>query len=387
MSEGNQGSLFIKDSRTSRKYEIPIHRNGVRATAFKRIKAPGTSQNTADKTADGLRVFDPGLQNTAVVETSTSFADSDRGQLFYRGHNLTQLWTCDFEAMLHLMVWNEYPTEQQIESLRFSLATAMMEVPKSVVDTIRSFPPPVPMVLAGLAAYMGYNPASIPAFNGGNIYHGNAKIIDKGIISTVAAYAVAVGLAASHRKGIKYTPASTQNTYYENLFVMMGIVNPSSGRPDPLHLSYFRRFAVLNADHSMTLSTFVMLATASSLPDPVSCLMSAIAAAYGPLHFGAPEAACRTLQRIGSLDNVPSFIEEVKRGERRLFGFGHRTYKVVDPRLGPIKHLLAELDAAKDSLFKVAQEIERVASGDEYFRTRRLNANADFYGHFVFTSM
>ncbi len=245
----------------------------------------------------------------------------------------------------------------------------------------------MPMVLAGLAAYMGCNPASIPASNGGNIYHGNAKNVDEGIIKTVAAYAVVVGLAASHRKGIKFTPASTRNTYYENLFVMMGIVNPSSGRPDSLQLSCFRRFAVLNADHGMTLSTFVLLATASSLADPMSCLISAIAAAYGPLHFGAPEAACRTLDQIGDPENVPPFIEEVKRGERRLFGFGHRIYKAVDPRLGPIKDLLAELDAAANPLLKVAQEIERVASADEYFKTRHLNANADFYGHFIFTSM
>ena len=245
----------------------------------------------------------------------------------------------------------------------------------------------MPMVVAGLAAYMGCNPASIPAFNGGNIYHGNAELVNEGIIRTVAAYAVVVGLAASHRKGNKFTPAPTQNTYYENLFTMMGNVNPSTGRPDPLHLSCFRRFAVLNADHGMTLSTFVLLATASSLADPMSCLISAIAAAYGPLHFGAPEAACRTLERIGSPANVPSFIDEVKMGKRRLFGFGHRVYKAVDPRLGPIKDLLTELDAAKSPLLKVAQEIERVASEDEYFKTRHLDANADFYGHFVFTSM
>ena len=243
------------------------------------------------------------------------------------------------------------------------------------------------MVLAGLAAYVGCNPVSIPAFNGGNIYHGNAKLADDGVIRTVASYAVVVGLAASHRKTMEFKPASIQNTYYENLFVMMGSVNASNGRPDPLKLSCFRRFAVLNADHGMTLSTFVMLATASSLADPISCLISALAAAYGPLHFGAPEAAYRTLERIGTPENVPSFIEEVKRGERRLFGFGHRTYKVVDPRLVPIKDLLTELNTAANPLLKVAQEIEKVASADEYFKARHLNANADFYGHFVFTSM
>ena len=245
----------------------------------------------------------------------------------------------------------------------------------------------MPMVLAGLAAYMAHDPAALPAFNGGNIYHNNARETDKAIIKTVAAYAVVVGLTASHRKGIPLSPASLENTYFENLFTMMGLVDPSTQRPDPVKLSCFRRFAVLNADHGMTLSTFVLLATASSLADPISCLISALAAAYGPLHFGAPESAYRVIQQIDRPENVPSFIEEVKRGERRLFGFGHRTYKVVDPRLGPIKELLVELDAASNPLLKVAQKIERVASADEYFRERRLNANADFYGVFFFIAM
>ena len=245
----------------------------------------------------------------------------------------------------------------------------------------------MPMVLAGLSAYLGKDPDTIPAFNGGNIYHGNTGLIDEGIMRTVAAYAVVCGLAASHRKGIPFTPASASNTYYENLFIMMDVVTNLNQRPDSKRLSCFRRFAVLNADHGMTLSTFVLLATASALADPISCLISSLSAAYGPLHFGAPEAACRTLQKIGDAQNVPAFIEEVKRGERRLFGFGHRTYKVVDPRLRPIKEILAELDAAADPLLKVAQEIEKVASADEYFRSRNLHANADFYGHFVFTSM
>ena len=311
------------------------------------------------------------------------------------------------------MVWKTYPTPLQTESLRYSLAKGMSEVPDSVVKAVRSFPrvspesasvfresgcsltasvdrktsPPMPMVLAGLAAYIGCDPTSIPAFNGGNIYHGHIENTDRSIIKTVAAYAVVVGLATSHRKDFEFIPASTNNTYFENLFIMMGMVDVSTRRPNPLKLSCFRRFAVLNADHGMTLSTFVLLATASSLADPISCLISSLGAAYGPLHFGAPESAYRVVKDIGCAENVPSYIEDVKRGGRRLFGFGHRTYKVVDPRLGPIKDLLVELDAASNPLLKVAQEIEKVASADEYFKKRQLHANADFYGVFFFIAM
>lgn len=115
--------------------------------------------------------------------------------------------------------------------------------------------------------------------------------------------------------------------------------------------------------------------------------MSSLAAAYGPLHCGSPESAYKVVKQIGCPENVPAFIEEVKRGERRLFGFGRRTYKVVDPRLGPIKDLLVELDAASNPLLKVAHEIEKVASADEYFKKRKLYANADFHGVFFFIAM
>ncbi|KAH8799343.1 citrate synthase-like protein [Xylogone sp. PMI_703] len=242
----------------------------------------------------------------------------------------------------------------------------------------------MPMILAGLAAYIGCDPEFIPASNGGNIYHGNQEKVGRAIIRTVAAYGVCIGLAASHKKGIKPTPASPDKTYFENIFNMMGHVDPMTGQPDPRILSCFRRFAVLNTDHGMTQSTFVLLATASSLPDPISCLISALAAAYGPLHFGATESAYKVIEKVGKPENVPALIDEVKRGERRLFGYGHRTYKTIDPRLAPIKELLVELDAGSNPLLRVAQEIDRIAAKDEYFTKRGLNANADFYGVFFF---
>jgi citrate synthase len=241
----------------------------------------------------------------------------------------------------------------------------------------------MPMILAGLAAYIGSDTESIPAFKGGNIYHGNPEKIDQAIIKTVAAYGVCVGLAASHRKGIKFTPASPDKSYFENIFTMMGNVNPSTGQPDPLILSCFQRAAVVNSDHGMTQSTFVFLATASSLPDPISCLISALAAAYGPLHFGATESAYKVIEKVSRPENVPALIDEVKRGEQRLFGYGHRQ-KTIDARLPFIKKLVKEMDIASNPLLKVADEIDRIAGNDKYFTKRGLNANADFYGVFFY---
>ena len=245
----------------------------------------------------------------------------------------------------------------------------------------------MPMLVAGLAAYLANDLDSIPAFNGGNIFHGNVEKTNEAVLKTVAAFACVMGIAGSHRRGIKFTPPSKNKSYYENLFTMMGIVDPATGAPDSLKLSCFRRFAVLNTDHGMALSVFANLVTTSSLADPISGVISSLAAAYGPLHFGAPESAYRTISKIGGLENVPAFLNEVKSGKRRLFGYGHRTYKTVDPRLAPIKDTLLELNVESDPLLKVAREIDRISATDEYFVKRGLHANADFYGVFCFIAM
>nr|ASK38711.1 citrate synthase-like protein [Paecilomyces divaricatus] len=387
----SHGALHIRDSRTSREYEIPIRRNTVLATDLKQIKASPVGADRADKVGDGLRVFDPGLKNTCVVETNMTYTDGHRGLLLFRGYALEQLWQAEFEDMLHLLVWGKYPTPSQREALRLTLATLMSTTPKHVAEVIETFPPtspPMPMIVAGLSAYLAHHADSIPACAGGNIYHGNPEQTDRAILRTAAAYAVVMGMAASHRRGIAFTPATTDNTYFENLFIMMGLVEPYTGRPDPVKLSCFRRFAALNSEHGMALSSFAMVVTASSLTDPISGLISSLVAAYGPLHFGAPEAEYKTIQAVGSVDQVPAFLEEVKSGKRRLFGYGHRTYTTIDPRVKPIKDMLfSELDGDSDPLVKVAREIDRLSSTDEYFIKRKLHANADFYGTFFFNRL
>ena len=224
----------------------------------------------------------------------------------------------------------------------------------------------------------------IPASTKPNLYR-DPKTADDAIIYTIATYAVAFGVIRCHRQGIAFTPPSVDNSYFENLFVMAGLVDSSTGRPDPVKLSCYQRFGIFNSDHGMALSVFSALVTASSQTDPISCLITATGAAYGPLHFGATETAKRALRQIGTVENVPSFIEEVKQGKQKLFGYGHRSYKGIDPRVQPIQELVRNLrlDSAANPLLKIAERIERVASGDEWFARRGLYPNADFYGHFV----
>ncbi|KAL2868055.1 putative citrate synthase [Aspergillus lucknowensis] len=384
----SSGTLFVRDSRTNKQYEIPIKRNAVSARYFKQIKAPGRGTNRADQVQTGLRVHDPGLINTTVVETAISFSDHERGLLLFRGYSLEELWESDFEDMLHLLVWGSYPMAPQRENLRRELAKNMLAVPESVQTAVRAMPsttPPLALMIIGLSAYLATIPGSIPASTSANQYQGNPDNVDQAVLRTVAGYAVVFGAVASHRQKKSFTPPSSDKTYCENLFVMSGLVDPATGSPDPVKLSCFRRFAMLNADHGMALTVFSALVTASSLTDPISCLITSVTAAWGPLHFGATESAQRALREIGTVDKIPEFLDEVKQGRRKLFGYGHRSYNGVDPRVRPIQSILKDLPST--DLLKLAEAIEQAASKDDYFRSKGLYPNADFYGNFVFTGI
>ncbi|KAJ5190013.1 hypothetical protein N7491_007946 [Penicillium cf. griseofulvum] len=384
------GTLFIRDSRTNVNYEIPINQNSVRATDLQRIRAPSVNSNRADQVAHGLRVYDPGLQNTAVTQSAISFSDHEHSLLLYRGCTLDQLWGCDFEEMFHLLLWGKYPTASQYEELRQRLAQYMQGVPDIVRQAIFNLPKttsPLPLILAGLSAYLACIPDVIPATTNATVFETDIERADQIILQTVAAYAVVFGAVRSHRIGITWKSPSLHQTYYENLFTMAGLVDPETNRPDPIRVSCFRRFGNLNAEHGMALTVFSALVTASSLTDPVSCLISAVAAAHGPLHFGATESAQHALHGIREPENVPAFIEEIKAGKRKLFGYGHRTYKGMDPRVRPIQSILKDLAYVHQPLLNVAEAIEEAAAKDEYFSTRGLYPNADFYGNFVFTGM
>lgn len=229
-------------------------------------------------------------------------------------------------------------------------------------------------------------PDVLPASSHASLYQDDLDRADRLILQTVACYAVVFAAVRCHRLDIPWQRPSMNRTYYENLFRMAGLVD-SETRPDPVKLRSFRRFSMLNSDHGMALVVFSTLVTASSLTDPISCLISAITAAYGPLHFGATESAQNALREIGDPANVPAFLEQVKTGKRKLFGYGHREYKGVDPRVEPIREILNDLDREPNPLFKIAEAIESAAITDDYFVSRRLFPNADFYGNFVFTSM
>ncbi|GES62110.1 citrate synthase [Aspergillus terreus] len=385
----SSGTLYIRDSRTNTQYQIPVKRNAVRATDLKRIKASPIGTDPADQVANGLRVHDPGLQNTTVMENDIIFSGHAESRVLFRGYSPQQLWNSDFEDMLHLLVWRSYPTEAEKKELSRRLANSMIAVPDSVKHAIQVFPrttPSLPMVLAGLSTYLGSLPDSIPASTRADLYPSSSENIDNAIIRTIAGYAVVFGLVSSHRTGVRFIPPSPDMSYCENLLTMAGLVDASTGRPDPVTLTCFRRFGMGNSDHGLAASTFSALVTGSSLADPISCMIAAVTSAYGPLHFAATETVQRTLRDIGTVENVPTFIDKIKRSKSKLFGFGHRMYKGIDPRVRMIHSIVKDLTPASDQLM-IAERLEELTSRDEYFQKKGLYPNGDLYGNLVFTGL
>ncbi|MCJ1432422.1 hypothetical protein MMC27_001778 [Xylographa pallens] len=210
--------------------------------------------------------------------------------------------------------------------------------------------------------------------------------VDKAIIKTLGAFQICVGLAACHRAGIPSRPVDANGSFLYNMFLITGNVDNSTGKPNPTSVYHIRRLWALGADLGHTNSTAAFLLGASTLADPLSCLISALSSGYGIMHFGAAEASLRSLVAIGGKDNVPNLIAKVKRREAKLFGYGHRIFKTVDPRILFGAQIMNEL-GSDHPLLQVAMEIDRIASEDEYFVSRKLQANSDLYIGVVYTAL
>ena len=188
------------------------------------------------------------------------------------------------------------------------------------------------MVLAGLSAWAGSDSTVIPACVGKDLYSGDLRMVDRQIVRTLSALGSIIAISYCRLTGRAFTPADPDKTFIENMLIMMGKVEKSTGQPDHKQVDCLERLWVLYADHELTNSTAAYLHVASSLADPFTCSIASISAAYGPLHGGAIETAFKTIERVGKPKNVPRLIEEVKAKKLRLFGYGHRIYKTVDPR-------------------------------------------------------
>ena len=245
------------------------------------------------------------------------------------------------------------------------------------------------MIIAGLSALQSIQMSLVPAHAAKNLYQGNAELVDQEVIKFIGNFTAVTALAYCHHTRRKFTEPLNDLSYIENFFVMTGHVDPITQLPNPRYVDFFDRLWICVANHEMTCSTAALLQTASSLPDIYSCMISALSAMYGPLHGGAIEVAYRNIQEVGSVENIPAKFDRVKARQERLYGYGHRLYKVRDPRSIFIKEVVEQLqdEISENPLLQVAFEMDRAASEDEYFLSRKLYLNADLYAAFAYNAM
>jgi citrate synthase len=369
-------TLAIKDNRTGKTYEIPIQNGTIRAMDLRQIKA------TPDDF--GLTTYDPAFQNTAACRSQITYIDGDKGVLLYRGYPIEQLAEqSDFLETAYLILFGELPTttDMQLWIKEVTLHTMLHENIKKFMEGFQYDAHPMGIFLSTVGALSTFYPDAKEIFSAESRRVQMVRLIAK--VPSIAAYAF------RHSIGRPYVLPDNDLSYPGNFLNMLFKMTEIKYQPNPVLERALDVLFILHADHEQNCSTHAMRGIGSSHVDPYSALAGAAAALYGPLHGGANEAVLRMLQEIGSIQNVPDFIKRVKGGEGRLMGFGHRVYKSYDPRAKIIKRIadLVFTVTGKNPLLEIALELERIALQDEYFVSRRLYPNVEFYSGLIYQAM
>ncbi len=369
-------SLTVTDNRTGRSYDLPIENGAVRATAFEQMKL--------DDDDHGLLLYDPAFLNTASCTSRITYIDGDRGILLYRGYPIEQLAEhSNFLETAYLLIHGELPNAAEYAAWEHDITihTLVHENVKSFMDGFHHDAHPMGMLLSTVGALSTFYPDAT------KIYDEEQRRIS--IYRLIAKMPTLAAFAYRHSRGLPYNYPDNDLSFAGNFLSMMfKMVEPRYHAIPEIEHALDVLF-ILHADHEQNCSTNAMRAVGSSHPDPYSATAAAIAALYGPLHGGANEAVIRMIERIGSVDRIPEFVAGVKAGKERLMGFGHRVYKNYDPRAKVIKRMADQVLAVTGTspLLDVARELETIALEDEYFVSRRLYPNVDFYSGFIYQAL
>jgi citrate synthase len=369
-------TLSITDNRTGKQYQIPIADGAIRAMDLRQIKAGPDDF--------GLITYDPAFQNTAACRSNITYIDGDKGILLYRGYPIEQLAEqSDFLETAYLILFGELPTvsEQQSWTREVTHHTMLHENIKKFMEGFQYDAHPMGIFLSTVGALSTFYPDAKQIFSTESRQKQTVRLIAK--VPSIAAYAF------RHSIGRPYVMPDNDLSFTGNFLNMLFKMTEIKYQPNPVLERALDVLFILHADHEQNCSTHAMRGIGSSHVDPYSALAGAAAALYGPLHGGANEAVLRMLQEIGSIQHVPAFIKKVKEGDGRLMGFGHRVYKSYDPRAKIIKRIadLVFTVTGKNPLLEIALELERIALQDEYFVSRRLYPNVDFYSGLIYQAM
>jgi citrate synthase len=369
-------TLTITDNRTGKKYDVPIQDGAIKATDLRQIKV------RADEF--GMMTYDPAFMNTAACKSRITFIDGDKGVLLYRGYPIEQLAEqSDFLETAYLILFGELPTARQCDewSRRITLHTMLHTNIAKLMEGFRHDAHPMGMFISTLGALSTFYPDAKEIFSVESRGLQTVRLIAK--VPSIAAYAF------RHSIGRPFNQPDNDLSYAGNFLSMLFRMTEPRFSPNPVLERALEVLFILHVDHEQNCSTSTMRAIGSSHADPYSALAGAAAALYGPLHGGANEAVLKMLHEIGSINNIPGFIKRVKAGEGRLMGFGHRVYKSYDPRAKIIKRM-ADLVfdvTGTNPLLEMALELERIALEDEYFVSRKLYPNVDFYSGLIYQAM
>ena len=365
-------SVTITDNRTGESIEIPIDNGGIDAASFQKL-------------LPGVWFHDPSFGATAGASSSVTELDGEAGVLRYRGYPIEQLAEkSTYLEVAYLLVHGELPTTEQYAEWQHEIThhTFIHEnVRKRFMEGFHHDAHPMGMLVSAIAALSTFYP--------------EAKDIDdpdtrmKQIVRLIAKMPTLAAGAHRFSVGMPFVYPDNDLDFPSNFLSMMWKIAEPHYEADPVLARALDVLFILHADHEQNCSTTAMRTVGSSHADPYSATAAASAALYGPRHGGANEAVIRMLQEIGSYENVDDYVASVKAGDRRLQGFGHRVYKSYDPRATIIKNTADQVFevTGKNPLLDIALKLEDVALNDDYFVSRKLYPNVDFYSGLIYQSM
>jgi citrate synthase len=376
---GSEGAntLSIRDNRTGKEYEIDILEGDV-------IRAMDLRQIKVDESDFGMMAYDPAYTNTASTRSTITFIDGGKGILRYRGYPIEQLAEHSSHLeVAYLLLKGELPTQSEFDDFVHEV-TFHTYVHENFLDLFRSFrydAHAMGMMVSGVAALSTLYPESKGVRDPINRWVQIVRLVAK--MPTLAAFAY------RHHRGLPPVYPENELSYTANFLNMLFRIGTREYRPNPILERALDILFILHADHEQNCSATTMRVIGSADADPYSALAGAMGALYGPLHGGANEAVLRMLQRIGSVDNIPDFMERVRNREERLMGFGHRVYKAYDPRAAIIKRTADDVFevTGRNPLLDIALELEKIALNEDYFVERNLYPNVDFYSGLIYQAM
>ncbi|MBV7327868.1 citrate synthase [Chloroflexi bacterium TSY] len=372
----SNNTFTITDNRTGESYELPIENETIRALDLRQIKV--------DPDEFGTMTYDPGYGNTASCKSRITYIDGDKGILRYRGYPIEQLAEqSNFLEVAYLLIYGELPSKLAGEKWAHKVChhTFIHQDLTRMMQTFRYDAHPMGMLISALSIMSTLHAEAK------NVH--DPEVRDKQILRILGKLPTVAAFAYRHRIGRPYNYPNNKMSYAENFLYMLDYMHQSDYEVNPVLAKALDILFILHADHEQNCSTSVMRNIGSADADPYSAMAGAVAALYGPLHGGANEAVIKMLREIGSTKNVPEFVDRVKKREVLLMGFGHRVYKNYDPRARIVKQLAYDVFevTGDNELIDVAIALEEVALSDEFFVSRKLYPNVDFYSGIIYEAM